>query len=78
MRYMLQKRLRGESDMGKVNEPELYCPKCKEFVKNAIEEYQGKVREYRTWDGDCYVLEDTNHDKLTSKMLCQKCLTELE
>jgi hypothetical protein len=53
--------------------PSAYCHKCKKWVKDIIEEYQGTHREYRTWDGACYELTGTNLDEQAIKIICAKC-----
>ena len=50
----------------------LYCPKCKKYPDNVIEECKRWLE--RFWDGECY--EDSGNDYSTSeneKYFCAEC-----
>jgi ribosomal protein L44E len=55
----------------------LYCPTCKKYPDEIIEEYQSPIREKRRWDEDCYEIYDSNFSDVEIKSYCKECDTEL-
>ena len=55
----------------------LYCPKCKKYPDEIIEEYEAGYRQFRHWDGDCYEMDTDNIDVVLCKNYCLECETEL-
>ena len=52
----------------------LYCPTCKNYPDEIIEEYQSLIREKRRWSDDyCYELYDSNFSDVESKNFCGQC-----
>ena len=54
----------------------LYCPYCKRCPDRIVEVYE-KVKEMRTWDGDCYELVDSDWPEW-GDTFCGDCGGKLE
>lgn len=61
-----------------VHKPNLYCPKCKRQVATIIERYKTPITETRKWDGNNYILIDSNIDNIEFTQHCFKCDSKLE